>query len=84
MRMPSPWLTGVALQDDLEGFKPEAGWFLELKVDDEKGDPQGEVLVGVLVESTKTRHGGWQVLASFLSASDEYYRWWMSQGEGKR
>ena len=82
--MPSPWVTGSELQADLEKFKPEAGWFLELKVEDEEGEPQGQVLIGVLVESTKSRHGGWQVLASFLSASDEYYRWWMTQGEGKK
>ncbi len=81
--MPTPWQTGESLQDDLEGFKPEAEWFLELKVNDEHGNPQGEVLVGVWVESTKSRHGGWQVLAAYLSASDEYYRWWMSQGDGK-
>ena len=82
--MPSPWLTGQALQGDLEGFKPEAGWILELKVQDENGDPQGEALVGVLVESTGSRHGGWQVIAMYLSASDEYYRWWMDHGEGKK
>ena len=82
--MPSPWLTGDALQEDLERFKPVSGWFLELKVEDGEGHPQGEVLVGVLVESTRSRHGGWQVLASYLSASDDYYRWWMSEGDGKK
>ena len=57
------------------------GDVVELSVRDNGGNSQGEILVGVLAFDG-LREGGPVFRGTYLGASDPYYAWWMSEGDG--
>ena len=63
------------------GFTPARYDILEIQGYDDKDAPQGTVLVGVLRRAEALRHGR-SFEAIYLGASDEYYRYWASEGAG--
>ena len=59
------------------------GQMVEGAIRDDNGRAQGTVLVRVTShESTSTRGHVFQ--ATYITASDSHYRWWMTNGEGKK
>ncbi len=78
--MPSGWLsTG---DSDYQSYTPGKGDILEIKVVDPAGAEQGTLLVGVIGRLECPGPGeafkGW-----CLGASDDYYRYWITEGEGR-
>ena len=74
-----PWYVA----GETEGAPPlvEKGDVIEVSVRDFDGNPQGEVLVGVL-SVDGLRDGGPVLRGMYLGASDQYYDWWMNNGDG--
>eukprot|EP00435_Cladocopium_sp_Y103_P044514 s49_g12.t1 len=64
--------------------KKQANWFeiLELAVYDDAAKPQGTALVGVLKKGEPTKYG-LGFLGTYLGASDEFYRYWATEGAGQ-
>ena len=78
--MPSGWL-GPA-DGDYQSFTPARGDLLEVKVVDGEGAEQGTLLVAVV--SRQECHGPGEAFEGHcLGASDEYYRYWITEGEGR-
>ena len=78
--MPSGWL-GPA-DCDYQSFTPARGDLLEVKVVDGEGAEQGTLLVAVV--SRQECHGPGEAFEGHcLGASDEYYRYWITDGEGR-
>ena len=78
--MPSSWL-GPA-DGDYQSFTPARGDLLEVKVVDGEGAEQGTLLVAVV--SRQACHGPGEAFEGHcLGASDECYRYWITEGEGR-
>ena len=77
--MPSGWL-GPA-DGDYQSFTPARGDLLEVKVVDGEGAEQGTLLVAVV--SRQECHGPGEAFEGCLGASHEYYRYWITEGEGR-
>ena len=66
---------------EYERFKPARYDILEINGYDDKGDRQGTILVGVLKRAEEVKHGR-SFEGMYLGASDEYYRYWATEGGG--
>ena len=78
--MPGGWL-GTD-DGDYQAYTPRKGDILEIRVVDEAGGDQGTLLVAVV--SRQECPGPGEAFSGFiLGASDEYYRYWIAEGEGK-
>ena len=78
--MPGSWL-GPA-DGDYQSFTPARGDLLEVKVVDGEGAEQGTLLVAVV--SRQECHGPGEAFEGHcLGASDECYRYWITEGEGR-
>ena len=78
--MPGGWL---GTEDgDYQAYTPRKGDILEIRVVDEAGGDQGTLLVAVV--SRQECAGPGEAFSGFiLGASDEYYLYWIAEGEGK-
>lgn len=78
--MPGGWL---GTEDgDYQAYTPRKGDILEIRVVDEAGGDQCTLLVAVV--SRQECAGPGEAFSGFiLGASDEYYRYWIAEGEGK-
>ena len=78
--MPSSWLSPS--DGDYQTFTPARGDLLEIKVVDGDGADQGTLIVGVI--SRQECHGPGEAFEGHcLGMSDEYYRYWLTEGEGR-
>ena len=78
--MPSSWL-GPA-DGDYQSFTPARGDILEVKVVDGEGAEQGTLIVAVV--SRQECHGPGEAFEGHcLGASDDYYRYWITEGDGR-
>eukprot|EP00971_Amphidinium_carterae_P068455 1355414-Amphidinium_carterae.1 len=77
--MPGPWFLPLIDPEYLKFFVLEVGEIVEVGVLDDNGVDQGTVLLGVSEVQETSKHGI-DFSASYLGASDEYYRHWMSDG----
>lgn len=73
-----PWYVAGESKGDPPTF--EVGDVLELRVRDDEGLEQGEILVGVVAHGRK-HHDGEVFKGWFLGASDPYYSWWMNSSK---
>ena len=85
-RSPPPadmWLGGGIDRESWFRLRFQKGQLVEGAIRDDAGRAQGTVLVRVIShESTST--SGHLFQASYISASDSHYRWWMTEGGGKK
>jgi len=77
--MPTAWRSPG--DGEYEAFKLARFDILELAVYDDKAKAQGTALVGVLKKGEPAR-AGMALYGVYLGASDEYYRYWATEGEG--
>eukprot|EP00435_Cladocopium_sp_Y103_P022708 s4183_g5.t1 len=65
-----------------EKYVPARFEVLELAVYDDGAKPQGTALIGVLKKGEPTKYG-LGFLGTYLGASDEFYRYWATEGAGQ-
>ena len=81
--MPGPWLEPRLDDEFFKAVVFNVGELWEIRVYDDEGHGQGTVVVSVTKGLKVAREGAW-IQASYVAASDQFYRWWMSEGEGAR
>ena len=80
--MPGPWYCTAEDRDYFNEFPIEVGCYLEAQCYDQAHNDQGKMIIRVS-KVDKTTKVGRCFQADFITASDEYYLWWMQEGEGK-
>ena len=75
--MPGKWVGGKGSL-----ACPQKGQFIEAKVFDTGGKDQGTIIIEVK-RLFGTGSSGRTILGDFVTASDEYYRWWTTTEDGK-
>ena len=77
------WLGGDIDRGRLYKHRFKEGELVEAPVRDDTGKAQGFILLRALSHDS-TAGDGHLFSAEFLACSDSHYRWWMTEGEGKR
>ena len=79
----SMWLSGGVDRSRWFKFKFRPKQVLEAAVRDDGGRIQGTIILEVIKHESTDTKGHW-ILASYVTASDQHLRWWMTEGEGQR
>ena len=77
------WLGGDIDRNRWYKYRFKEGELIEAPVRDDTGKAQGFILLRVHSHES-TSGEGHLLSAEFLACSDSHYRWWMTEGEGKK